>query len=40
MARCTLPKVTRTTTWEKPALFGGSEPPTNTSDAALLNKER
>ncbi|CAM9292067.1 unnamed protein product, partial [Laminaria digitata] len=33
-------KVTRATTWEKPALFGSSEPPTNTSDAALLNKER
>ncbi|CAM9937495.1 unnamed protein product, partial [Pylaiella littoralis] len=33
-------KVTKQTTWDKPILFGHKEPPTNTSDAALLNKER
>ncbi|CAM9612823.1 unnamed protein product [Ectocarpus fasciculatus] len=33
-------KVTKETTWDKPILFGLREPPTNTSDAALLSKER
>ncbi|CAN0415368.1 unnamed protein product, partial [Ectocarpus sp. 12 AP-2014] len=33
-------KVTKETKWDKPILFGPREPPTNTSDAALLNKER
>ncbi|CAM9710007.1 unnamed protein product, partial [Hapterophycus canaliculatus] len=35
-----LGQVTKQTSWDKPILFGLSEPPTNTSDAALLNKER
>eukprot|EP00752_Nemacystus_decipiens_P007166 g6417.t1 len=33
-------KVTKQTTWDKPIIFGLKEPPTNASDAALLNKER